>query len=201
MSILGLSKKEVWAQLTQEIGADFIDDGILKGVRVEKKHKLWTIYLDTYTVSTGKSSTTYTRLRAPYISRYDFTFKIGRKNIFTRIAKAFGKTYPSSGDYAFDGEFVIKSPDESLIKKIFSNENIKNRMRNLKRVNISTKKCKGRFGTEKVFDAKEINYTVVGVIKDIEILRNMISVIIELLDEFEKNDISENEEANVVLFK
>jgi len=58
--LFGPSKEEVWRQLCQEIGADFVEGGFWRGDKVVAKVKEWTLTLDTYTVSTGKSSTTYT---------------------------------------------------------------------------------------------------------------------------------------------
>ncbi len=66
--IFGPSKEEVWTRLSEEIEADFIDGGFLRGDKVVAKVREWVITLDTYTVSTGKTSTTYTRMRAPYVN-------------------------------------------------------------------------------------------------------------------------------------
>ena len=54
MGLLGPSKKEVWKQLSEEINANYIDGSLFKGSRVEYNYNKWMIYLDTYTVSTGK---------------------------------------------------------------------------------------------------------------------------------------------------
>jgi hypothetical protein len=74
--VFGLSKAEIWQQLCNEIGAEFIQGGIWKGNKVVARVKEWTITLDTYsqTTSTGQTttSTTYTRLRAPYVNQDGF---------------------------------------------------------------------------------------------------------------------------------
>jgi hypothetical protein len=88
--LFGPSKEEVWQQLCNEIGAEYINNEIWKGDKVVAKVKDWTITLDTYTVSTGKSHVTYTRMRAPYVNADGFRFKIYRKNIFSGIGKYFG---------------------------------------------------------------------------------------------------------------
>ena len=68
MGLFGKSRKEVWKQLSEEINANYIEGGLFQSPRVEYKYRNWIIYLDTYTVSTGKSSITYTRMRAPLIN-------------------------------------------------------------------------------------------------------------------------------------
>ena len=53
--IFGPSSKEVWRQLSCEIGGNFIDGGFWKGDIVTARVKDWMVTMDTYTVSTGKS--------------------------------------------------------------------------------------------------------------------------------------------------
>jgi hypothetical protein len=65
MGWFGNCKDEAWRQLSQEIGADFVDGGFWKGKKVQVHAKPWTITLDTYTESSGESHVTYTRMRAP----------------------------------------------------------------------------------------------------------------------------------------
>ena len=72
MSILrelfGPSKGEIWSQLSQEIGASYDEGGFFGKDVVRLTYRQWEITLDTYTVSTGKSSSTYTRIRAPSLN-------------------------------------------------------------------------------------------------------------------------------------
>ena len=193
-----ITKKEAWQNLAVKIDAKPIEMSFVKGsIRLEKQHKLWTIYLDTYTVYTGKGSMTFTRMRAPYAGMFDFRMKIGRTNIFTKIAKYFGKQYATSGDYGFDDKFYIKCFDESLVKKVFENSQLKDALRGIKKVSILIKKAGGK----EIFDEYMLNYTLLGVIKDIERLEKMFEVLMMLLDEFEKNGIAKAEKPMVVLYK
>ena len=85
--LFGPSKDEIWRQLAHEIKANYVDGGFWNGSKVQAQFKEWTITLDTYVVSTGKSAITYTRLRAPYVNADQFRFTVYRKSIFTGIAK------------------------------------------------------------------------------------------------------------------
>lgn len=80
--MFGPNQAEVWEKLCNEIGGTFIQGGLWKGNKVTVKVKEWTVTLDTYTVSTGKSSTVYTRMRAPYVNVDGFRFKVYRKSFF-----------------------------------------------------------------------------------------------------------------------
>jgi hypothetical protein len=83
--IFGPSKDEVWKQLAEEIRADFVDGGFWKGTKVKAQVKQWTITLDTYAVSTGKTTLIFTRMRAPYVNRDGLRFKIYRKGLLSNL--------------------------------------------------------------------------------------------------------------------
>ena len=88
--LLGPCKEEIWSQLSKEIGADYQQGSLFKAGKVILSHRQWEIILDTYTVSTGNSATTYTRMRVPYVNKDGFRFRIYRKNIFSGLGKLLG---------------------------------------------------------------------------------------------------------------
>ena len=52
----------------------------------------------TYTVSTGKTTIVFTRMRAPYVNPNSFRFTIYRKGFFSGIGKFFGMQDIEIGD-------------------------------------------------------------------------------------------------------
>jgi len=66
MALTGPSRKVVWQKLSDEIKAKYVDGGFWKGDKVVADYGDWTLTLDTYTVSTGKVTIVFTRMRAPY---------------------------------------------------------------------------------------------------------------------------------------
>ena len=186
MALFGPPLKEVWQQLANEINAEFTKGSIAKSARVVKTHKNWTILLDTYTVNTGKSSVTYTRMRVPYKRENDIQFKLIRKNIFSGLGSYFGMPVIGTYDYDFDDEFVIKGNDESVIRDIFQNQDIKDRIKLQKKLILKTKPYK-----EKKSPAdSELYFQMTGVLKDIEKLQNLFELFSEMMDELEKNGIA-----------
>jgi hypothetical protein len=83
--IFGPSRAEIWRQFSGETGSNFIEGGFWKSDKVEATHDQWTITLDLFVVSTGKSSTTYTRIRAPMLTLTVF--------VSMSTAKAFSPTW------------------------------------------------------------------------------------------------------------
>ena len=81
-SAFGPSKSEVWLQIAKDIGGLYKDGGIFGRDVLRYQAGDWEITLDTYTVSNGKSSNTYTRMRAPFVNKDGLYFKIYREGFF-----------------------------------------------------------------------------------------------------------------------
>ncbi len=123
----GPSKDEIWSQIASEVGGKYVDGGFWGKDVLTYKHGEWQFLLDTYTVtsSTGTttSSTTYTRMRAPFVNKDGLKFKIYRENVFSSIGKFFGGQDIEIGDLFFDKTFIIKGNDAERIRQLFDDEN------------------------------------------------------------------------------
>jgi hypothetical protein len=180
--IFGPSKEEVWQQLCNEIGAEYINNGIWKGDKVVAKIKEWTITLDTYTVSTGKSHVTYTRMRAPYVNADGFRFKIYRKNVFSGIGKYLGMQDLEVGYPEFDNDFIIKGNDESKVRSLFMNDKIRALTQQQPSISLEVKDDEGWFGADFPEGVDELLFQVVGVITDVERLKSLYELFSETLN-------------------
>jgi len=201
MGIFGPSIKEVWKELSEEINASFIEGSFFKGSRIEYKHNNWTIFLDTYTVSTGKSSTTYTRMRAPFINQKKFIFKVHRKGVFSNIGKALGMQDIEIGYDYFDKGYIIKGNDEILLRRFFQNHNIRNLIDKQSRILLEIKHNEGRFGPKFNDDESELYFVAVGVIKDKERLKDLFELFVKVINEFEMMGITVNQTPEVKLYE
>jgi len=171
--MFGPSQEEIWSQFAKEIDAEYVSKGAWKKKKIIAKFENWEITIDTYTQSSGKSSTTYTRIRAPYINKDDFRFKIYRSGFFSKIGKTFGMQDIPIGDPNFDEDFIIKGNDEDKLKELFSNDKIRELISAQNRVHFEIKDDEGRFGTKFPDDVDELYFQSIGVIKDIERLKNL----------------------------
>lgn len=180
--VFGPSKKEIWNELSCNINAEFEEGGIFGKDRVVAHYKEWTITLDTYTVSTGKSSTTYTRMRAPFVNKDGFWFKIYRAGLFSDFGKRLGMEDIDVGFPEFDQEFVIKGNYEEKVKELFSNTHIQSLIELQPRFHLEVKDDEGWFGSEFPNGVDELCFKVVGVIKDIELLKALFDLFSEVLN-------------------
>ena len=124
-SLFGPSRDEIWQQFATAVGGSFSEGGLWNGGKVEATHGQWTVVLDTYTVSTGKSSITYTRMRAPYVNPDGFQFNIYRQGIFSNLGKKLGMQDVTVGYSQFDEDFIIKGNSEEKLRRLFANRRIR----------------------------------------------------------------------------
>jgi hypothetical protein len=199
MDIFGPSKKEIWQQLAEEIQADYVNNSFWVGDRVEAHVDNWIVVLDTYTVSTEKSSTTYTRMRAPFVNVDNFYFKIYRTGIFSGIGKMLGMEDINVGYEEFDEDFIIKSNSEEKVKQLFSNEKIRFLIQDQPHISLEIKDDEGFFKAHFPEGVDELYFQVTGVIKDIDRLKELYELFAEVLKELCSMGSASAEEPGVVL--
>ena len=181
--VFGPSREEIWSQLSREIGADYEEGGFFKNGKVVLSHRQWEITLDTHAVHTGKSTIVYTRMRAPYVNRDGFRFKIYRRNIFSGIGKLFGVQDVEVGDAFFDDEFIVQGEPEHLVRSLLTNGMIRQLIQNQKDIHFEVKDDEGWFSEKFPEGVDELYFEVVGIIKDKDRLKNLFDLFSLVLDE------------------
>lgn len=174
-SIFGPSKDEIWSQIARDIGGEFIEGGFWGKDVLVYKYGEWQILLDIYTVttSTGKSttSTTYTRMRAPFVNRDGLYFKLYREGFFSSIGKFFGMQDIETEDPFFDGLFIIKGNSPERIKLLLADVRIKELIKQQPRIHFEIRDDEGWFSAAFPEGVDELYFQCVGVIKETELLK------------------------------
>jgi hypothetical protein len=183
MGWFGPSKEDVWRQLSQEIGAEFVSGGFWKGSHVQAQVGPWTITLDTYTVSSGESSETYTRMRAPYVNPDGFRFTIYRKGFFSDLGKLLGMQDIEVGEPEFDEAFIIKGNDEFKVRDLFANPRLRALIQAQPRIRLEVKDDEGWFRKQFPEGVDELHFQVGGVLKDLERLKGLFDLFTEALEQ------------------
>jgi hypothetical protein len=181
--IFGPSKDEIWLQLCDQIGGDFVQGSLWNGSRVQVHHGQWTITLDTFSESHGQhGSTTYTRIRAPYVNKDGFRFTIYRRGFFSDLGKLLGMQDIDIGEPEFDDAFIIKGNDEEKLRKLFANPRIRQLLERQPRIHLSVRDDEGWFKARFPEGVDELYFREVGTIKDIERLKALYDLFAETLD-------------------
>ena len=181
-SLFGPSRKEIWQQLSGEVGGRFHEGGLFTESAVQARAGDWIITLDTYTVSTGKSSQTFTRLRAPYFNPEGFRFEIYRASLFSGLGQALGMQDIEVGHPRFDENFVIKGNAPGRVRRFFDNEKIRRLIAAQPKIRLSVKAHEGWLSK---FPAgvDELHFQSAGVIKDLPQLRTLFDLFAEVLQQ------------------
>jgi hypothetical protein len=178
MGWFGPSKDVVWRQLSQEIGAEFVEGGFWKGNKVQAHVGPWTVTLD----STSDDNGSYTRMRTPYVNPEGFRFTIYRKGLFSDLGKLLGMQDIDVGDSEFDEAFIIKGNDETKVGKLFGDAKLRALIQAQPKIRLEVKDSEGWFGPKFPEDVDELRFQVVGVIKDVERLRALFDLFAAVLD-------------------
>ena len=181
--MFGPSKKELWHQLSSEIGARYVEGGFGKGDKVQATHGEWTVTLDTYVVSTGKTTLVFTRMRAPYVNPGGFRFTVYRKGIFSGLGKMLGMQDIEIHDESFDHDFIIQGTDEARVRELLSNPKIRELISRQKDIRFTVKDDEGWFGASFPEGVDELYFQVLGVIKDVERLKLLYELFAETLEQ------------------
>ena len=198
-SLFGPSKDEIWGQVANSIGGEFIDGGFWGGDELRYQAGEWELLLDTYTVSNGKSSTTYTRLRVPFINQDALHFKIYKTGFFSGVGKWFGMQDMEIGDSYFDDDYIIKGNDQDKLKLLLSSEELKSAIRTQPRISIEIKRDEGFFGKSYPDGVDLLYFSCVGVIKDTAVLRDLFELFTILLERLVQIDSAYEDDPNVRL--
>jgi hypothetical protein len=197
--VFGPSRKEIWNQLSAEIGAQYKEGGFWKGDKVEGRHGQWTVTLDTYTVSNGKTTIVFTRMRAPYVNPGGFRFTVYRKTVFSAVGKWLGMQDIEVHDELFDRDFIIKGTDEDKVRALFANARIRELIAAQKHIHFEVKDDEGWFGATFPEGVDELAFVVVGVIKDVERLKLLYELFAETLEQLCRIGAAYEQEPGVVL--
>lgn len=181
MALFGPSKREIWQQLSEQLGGEFLASW--RGDKVQATHGDWTITLDTYVVMAGKAPIVFTRMRAPYVSQSGFRFSIHRRNVFTDLAGWLGAQDIEVDDPEFDEAFVIKSNDEEMVRTMFRSQRLRDLLNAQKDVGMKVLDKESWFGAKFPADADELYFAVTGVIKDLDRLKGLYELFGEILEQ------------------
>ena len=177
--VFGKSKKEIWRQLAEQLDGEFIKGKWVRADRVEAFYEDWTVTLDTFTVD----KSTFTRIRAPYVNRDDFIFKIQREHFGHRIGKVFKMQDIEVGYPEFDKDFIIQGSDERKLKMMFANPKIRELINFQPKILLQLRREAPLFYKPKFPEGvNELYYQVAGILKDIEQLHDLFDLFAHTLD-------------------
>jgi len=198
-ALFGPSQEEIWGQLSQQIGGTMVG-GAWTGLKVQAQTGDWIVTLDSYSQSTGKSSVTYTRVRAPFINRDGFRFNVYRAGLFTDLGKLFGVQDIEIGDPFFDQTFVVQGNNEPKLRALFANPRIRELLHGQPSICLTIKREEAWLWGPKYPDGVDVLYfNVVGLIRDLAVLRSLFDLYAEVLNHLCHLDAGYQDDVNLYI--
>ena len=164
-------REDIWKQIAEDIGGEFIDGGFWEQGHVSYYHEEWEIILDSF--ERGHPDQTYTRMRAPFINKDGLYFKIYKQDFFDTVAKFFGMQDIEIGDDFFDKNFVIKGNNTRQIIRLFKDENLRALVERQPNILFSIRDDEGYFKRNYIGGIDELYFEFQGKITDVEQLKSL----------------------------
>lgn len=174
------ARDQAWRTVAaDENGEPIAAKGSLAQVRFP--HRLWPIVLDQYAVSTGETTTTYTRLRTLLNERSEFRFAFYRESFMTRVGKFFGMRDVETGNPLLDRDYLVRTNDEAMIRALVMSSRIPELLVHQTSGKLELKKFRGRW-RNRPENVAELSWHTVGVIQDARTLALLVQTLRETLD-------------------
>jgi hypothetical protein len=176
------TRSDAWRSVAERTGGDFVEARRPSKERVLVRHGPWRVWLDTYVVSNGSTSQTYTRVRAYIRGWRGMSLLVRRRGVLDRLWETlgFGGRLPLSR--ALTDRYVVKGKPEPRVPSLFSAQGLTQAVMAVPSLRLEIKrpslKSRKRFGE----DAGVVVCRTTGVITDVDRLEGMIAVVREALD-------------------
>lgn len=120
-----LDRREAFRAAASHLDATFVTGKRSSGDQVHLRHGPWKVILDIYVVNNGQNPITYTRARALYVAKEDFTLRVSERNVFTRIQDFFGHSGLLIGDRALERKYKLKSSNEPRGRSLMTDRRLR----------------------------------------------------------------------------
>ena len=178
-----LNRREAFQAAASDLDATFVAGKRSSGDEVHLEHGPWKVILGTYVVSTGQTTVTYTRARALYVAKNDFTLRISRRNVFTRIAELFGFYGLLVGDQELERKYTIKSSNDPRGRSFMADRRLRELIMVQPSLRLDIRRLSWGRRRKKGDGVRTVTVQTTGVIKEPDRLANYVLVVAATLDQ------------------
>lgn len=177
---------DVWRQLSEQLGADFVDRQGWRQDKIIAHHDGWTVTLDVHSEPRYRHEMLYTRFRAAYRNPRGLRFNIYHQGIWSTIAAALGGQDVKTGDAELDKRFIVKANDEQAIRRLLADERLRRMLLRDDDVHLHVRDSGDWFAQQFPEGIDELVLEVEGRVEDLPRLRRLYELLahmLHLLDE------------------
>jgi hypothetical protein len=171
---------ETWAEFCGRVDvalAEYVRTG-----RARVSYRSWCVTLDTNVVPAGAAAAVVTRMRAPFVGRGQFHFKLQRRDLFDALARRLRIHSSETGQSDFDREFVVRSENDEAVRRLFDSPDIRRLIQSQPSINLEARAGDGPFGASLPDGVDELVLRASGFVTDAERLRRLFALFALILD-------------------
>ncbi|MCZ6794171.1 MAG: tetratricopeptide repeat protein [Planctomycetota bacterium] len=109
-----------WREAARRLRLHYHPSGFMKKRRISGRFAGFAVVVDTFTRSSGNSSTTYTRFRVSYPRSLGLGLRLTREGFFTGISKVFGAQDIELGAANFDAAILVKGSRPQAVRRFLT---------------------------------------------------------------------------------
>jgi len=189
-----LKRREAYRQVATLLGGELHEGKRASGDRVLVEHGPWHVWLDTYTVSTGQTSVTYTRVRAHFRGRRDLRVTVRRRTWIDRLVARCGFGRALRGDPRLTDRYVVKGRPEPRVSSLLAVSGLTDTILSVSSLRLEVKRASRKLRKRHGEDTGQVVCQTTGVITDVQRLAGMIRAVGETLEALERLGESNREE-------
>jgi hypothetical protein len=177
-----VDRRDAWQRVAAVTEGRFVEGKRSAKDKVLVSHGPWDVWLDTYTVSTGQTSVTYTRVRTHFMGWRDLSLRVRKRNFLDRILESLGFSSRPPLRRALTDKYVIKGKPLPRVPSLFSGSHLGEAIMALPSLGLEIKRPGWKMRRKLGDRAGVVVCRTTGVITEHERLVGMIEVVKEALD-------------------
>jgi hypothetical protein len=159
------ARRQAWGELAARTGLTLEPGGLFSPMRVTGTYRGHALTLDTFTRRSGKSSTTYTRIRLAVNNPSALSLAIYDENVLNKLGKALGMQDIQTGDDELDRRFTFKGQPEPVIASLLTSIGLRQKLLEARSLHVEVKGQELRFeqrGAESNADKVQFLFDLLG---------------------------------------
>jgi hypothetical protein len=189
--------RETWDEFCGRVDAALAEYARTGRTRV--RYRGWCVTLDTNVVPAGAAAAVVTRMRAPFVGRGRFRFKLQRRDLLDALARRLRIHSSETGQSDFDREFVVRSENDEAVRRLFDSADIRRLIQSQPSINLEARGGDGPFGAALPEGVDELVLRAPGFVTDAERLRRLFALFALLLERLCETGAACDEEPGVTL--
>ena len=169
----GRARTQAWEEFAAQSGLSYERGKFMRRPAISGTYRSHELRMDTFTRSSGESSTTYTQVVLSVSNPGGMQLELAPENVFNKVGRALGMQDIETGDAELDGRYIIKGQPESAVLRVLMQINLRQKLLEAKHFHVKLRD-------------NTLRYERQGVESNPEALKSLFDLLSDLADSLEK---------------